>query len=387
MNIGYVEKKFLISENKLGGVYMKKRHVMLQFISSIVQEIKRIDLNKKVIALLTAVVLFFGGVGPVGAVLTGHSLEEQVLKSERAEGEPEKEQHAKPVVMPLGEVVMGKDIVVQWEPIPTATNGYVIVLRRLENNTLYNSVRYTFKDWQINTQGFTTSDMNVGNVVFASVYALSTPTHDLSESGSSGTAIVQRGVAKIVLTDQVERLTDGVFEIDHYRIGGGAKQFSSSDPNVATIDEEGMVTPISVGNTTITITVEEDRNFLGSTASANLEIKNSHVVVSGLKFEDPVAGKNLEITWDRVPSAEKGYRLEYYDKNRKWKTKKIAQPQSGDLVSFTLKGTELVKRKKFQVRIKAIETPEYLEAALFTYSKKKKVATPPKPSKPQKPKK
>ena len=66
----------------------------------------------------------------------------------------------------------------------------------------------------------------------------------------------------------------------------GTKSFSSSEPNVATVDNDGNITIVGAGTTTITYTTAEDQDYYSGTATLTLTVKEA--------LPDGVA----EVTWD-----------------------------------------------------------------------------------------
>ncbi|MEI7624425.1 MAG: Ig-like domain-containing protein, partial [Actinomycetes bacterium] len=95
-------------------------------------------------------------------------------------------------------------------------------------------------------------------------------------SGSvSGTLTVRRADPSIGGLEPMNRsLVDGSFAVTSPSSSGdGNSMWSSSDPSVAAIDPtSGVVTPVSVGLTTITFARDQSRNYSGGSVSTTLSV-------------------------------------------------------------------------------------------------------------------
>ena len=79
------------------------------------------------------------------------------------------------------------------------------------------------------------------------------------------------------------------------RIGDGAITYTSSDETIATVDNEGYVTPIKVGTCTITATAAETENYKEFSVSYTLEVlpKNVWPTISGYEQYPQYTGEPI----------------------------------------------------------------------------------------------
>ena len=80
--------------------------------------------------------------------------------------------------------------------------------------------------------------------------------------------------------------SEGVCEFYLYTNSTGTVTYTSSDENVATIDEDGKITPLGYGITTITATTAEKENFNSSSASFILSVGDQYVDVLDVNNTD-----------------------------------------------------------------------------------------------------
>ncbi len=120
--------------------------------------------------------------------------------------------------------------------------------------------------------------------------------------------------------------------------------FSSSDPNIATVDETGQLTYISTGKATITAT-------LNSNESLETSVKISSVTKPKKVTQNkPKAAKNhgMKISWKKVSCD--GYQIQY-STSRSFKNYKNTTVSGKNTLSKTING--LKKGKTYYVKIRA----------------------------------
>lgn len=118
-------------------------------------------------------------------------------------------------------------------------------------------------------------------------------TFTINKASLSGYALVRNG--KIV-----EKSTTEIYYVN----GSGGYTYSSSDETIATVNEEGVITGVSAGTTTITVGIPESNNYLASSATVNIkvthdpngEIVNATVTNGAIQAKCPQCGKTYMAT-------------------------------------------------------------------------------------------
>lgn len=93
-------------------------------------------------------------------------------------------------------------------------------------------------------------------------------------------------------------------DVDYYTSSTGAMTFESSIPGVATVDENGVITPLEYGKTTITVRQAGDSNYASGSISYTVK-----VISAAGQTEKPevTIGKNGNVTITAVENAEVYY--------------------------------------------------------------------------------
>lgn len=84
--------------------------------------------------------------------------------------------------------------------------------------------------------------------------------------------------------------SEGICEFYLYTNSTGTVTYTSSDEDVATIDEDGKITPLGYGTITITATTAANENFNSSSASFILSVGNQYVDVLDVYNTDNTTG-------------------------------------------------------------------------------------------------
>ena len=90
--------------------------------------------------------------------------------------------------------------------------------------------------------------------------------------------------------------------------------FSSSDENIATVDDDGNVTPLAAGTVTITASVEEDEQYSAGTASYTLEVRKMD---RGMSFNPQKVTCTLDGTPEKPVLSGKYTTVTYSSSNSK----------------------------------------------------------------------
>lgn len=350
--VGRIKMYPLLLKNKFKG--KEKRAELLQ---------KR-KAHAIICTLFVSMSILFGG------ACTAQASDNLQIENAHAEQEPEKEKHATPILYPIGEVFYGDTITVNWEPVPTATNGYIVYMNKIVDNAISITFATTAKRWDADRVTFYPSSFKTGQTLRFSVVALETQAYAKSLGGTTNPVIVQKAQPQLLMNNQSARLEKGRYRMKYRGYSSGEKWFTSSDESVATINNKGILTLQGVGTTKITLQFLENENYLGGTVSANLVVKNTHTVVEEIAFENPVEGQEQEISFNTIPTADNGYVIQVLLDGRNFKkVANVPQIQGESTVRYTIPGKYFQKKKKVQVRIKALETETHLTSQ-YAYSKK-----------------
>jgi len=120
----------------------------------------------------------------------------------------------------------------------------------------------------INSTGFVTK-VGAGTTTITMNVAATT---NYNATSCSNTLVIE-GVPPICnITETVKSVDAPDFIMDFYTNSTGAKTFSSSDTNVATITVAGIVSIVSIGTTTITMNVAANVNYSATSCSTTLTV-------------------------------------------------------------------------------------------------------------------
>ncbi len=133
------------------------------------------------------------------------------------------------------------------------------------------------------TKTFSSSDTNVATITstgFVTIVSAGTTTITMNVAATtnynatscSNTLVVAGVTPTCSVTETIKEVDDGTFIIGQETNSDGAKTFSSSNTNVATITNAGVVTIVSVGTTTITMNVAATTNYSATSCSGALTI-------------------------------------------------------------------------------------------------------------------
>ncbi len=133
------------------------------------------------------------------------------------------------------------------------------------------------------TKTFSSSNTNVATVTstgFVTIVSAGTTTITMNVAATtnynatscSNTLVVAGVTPTCSVTETIKEVDDGTFIIGQETNSDGAKTFSSSNTNVATITDAGVVTIVSVGTTTITMNVAATPNYSATSCSGALTI-------------------------------------------------------------------------------------------------------------------
>lgn len=132
--------------------------------------------------------------------------------------------------------------------------------------------------------------------------------------------------------------------------GDGQVSYSSSDPDIAAINEKGTVSINGIGVTYITITASETENFSETSLRIKITVKDN------LKGPDikitRISGDQLKIDWNKNTTVD-GYQIQY-GTDSLFCSKKTKTIDNCEAVNTTISG--LSEKKDYYVRIRSFKT-------------------------------
>ncbi len=120
--------------------------------------------------------------------------------------------------------------------------------------------------------------------------------YDLEKSEAK--FLVERAKANLSVTAVLDKTYgDKAFGLEASYDGDGAVSYTSSNKNVATVDQDGKVTVNGVGSTTFTVKVAESNNYKEDSASISIKVKKSEheLVIDTLTYEKTYGDKPFSL--------------------------------------------------------------------------------------------
>lgn len=121
------------------------------------------------------------------------------------------------------------------------------------------------------------------------------------KGSKSATFEIEKAVQKITLSNEKATVdtTEGAFNIGAVLKYEGEIQYKSSNPEVASIDETGLVTPLKKGETTITVSAPKTSQYDAAVYSFKLTVTSPKlpqtVTTAYTKYKREVGGKSFNV--------------------------------------------------------------------------------------------
>jgi len=254
-------------------------------------------------------------VDPVTGVVTGIQEGEVEIEIESTDGDPGEE--VKKTVKIIVHRVEVESITLLPEP-----GAWIGVGRKLELQVVFNPANTTDKEYELKlgTEGILKLEDNTVTGLKEGVCVVTATTKKGNKSATSTIQVVKDyvPVANVVLDDHELRLPVRSKKTLTYQIRPGnasnkAVFWKSSNPEVASIDRDGVLTGLKEGKTTITVWSAENKNaqdvcevevFIREVTSITLLDKDKPIEVaqgakaSALRYKiEPEDASDLEVEW------------------------------------------------------------------------------------------
>ena len=183
-------------------------------------------------------------------------------------------------------------------------------------------ITYSSSDENVATVN-NTGKVTIKGIGQAVITATAASTESFDEASASYTLNIQKGESEIIIDGDikdeiVKKPTDEAFKINAIlKKGNGTLKYQSSDVNVATVDNDGNVTIVGEGLTTITISVEETDKYMPASKTIQLRVgekKDEEEVIV------PDTGKNIPFIVFIVSAISIGIGFIMINKTNKSKT-------------------------------------------------------------------